>query len=124
MTTIEFADAGSFGLQEKRVAEQPIEVWIVEHDSDYRDRLHELVDQAPTMRCGLVERATEPVIAALESGRLPDVVLMGLGSPGADGLAGIRRVRGLAPSCHVVVLTGLDDERAFAAICAGASSYL
>jgi signal transduction histidine kinase len=52
-------------------------------------------------------------------------VLMDLGLPDADGLAGMRRLLELAPTVPVVVLTGRDDDEVgLDAVKEGAQDYL
>jgi signal transduction histidine kinase len=54
-----------------------------------------------------------------------DVVLLDLGLPDAQGLAGIRRARVAAPDTPLVVLTGMDDEALAAqSLQEGAQDYL
>ena len=54
-----------------------------------------------------------------------DCVLLDLNLPDAQGLAGLRDLRALAPGLAVLVLTGLDDERrGVEAVAAGAQDYL
>jgi serine phosphatase RsbU (regulator of sigma subunit) len=54
-----------------------------------------------------------------------DCALLDLNLPDADGLAGLRRLRELAPDLAVLVLTGLDDERrGVEAVASGAQDYL
>lgn len=56
---------------------------------------------------------------------LPDIVLLDLLMPGIDGAQAIRRIREVSPRSQIAVLTSVDDdELAFAAIEAGAHSYL
>ena len=55
----------------------------------------------------------------------PDVILLDIGLPGMNGIQGIPRIKALAPSTHIIILTVFDDqEKVFNAICAGASGYL
>jgi two-component system, NarL family, response regulator DesR len=55
----------------------------------------------------------------------PDVVLLDIGLPGADGLSAAAELAGLLPDCKVVVLTALEtpDNRRRAAA-AGVSGFL
>ena len=55
----------------------------------------------------------------------PDVFLLDLSLPDADGLDAVRTLRHLAPSIPVVVLSGLPDEQvALEALQCGAEDYL
>lgn len=61
----------------------------------------------------------------LVSRGLADLVLLDLSSPCSTGVAGVRRLRAVAPEVPVVVLSGLDDRRdALAAMQSGAQDYL
>jgi signal transduction histidine kinase len=54
-----------------------------------------------------------------------NIILLDLGLPDAEGLDGVRKVHGAAPSTPLVVLTGLDDESlATQALQEGAQDYL
>jgi serine phosphatase RsbU (regulator of sigma subunit) len=54
-----------------------------------------------------------------------DCALLDLNLPDAEGLEGLLRLRALAPSLAVLVLTGFDDERrGIEAVSAGAQDYL
>ena len=55
----------------------------------------------------------------------PDVVLLDIMMPGADGLAVLKQLRTIHPDCQVIMLTGLNTARtAFAAKGTGAFDYV
>jgi DNA-binding NarL/FixJ family response regulator len=55
----------------------------------------------------------------------PDVILLDIGLPGMDGIAGTRILRERYPEVPILALTVYDDDdNVFNAICAGASGYL
>jgi diguanylate cyclase (GGDEF)-like protein len=63
-------------------------------------------------------------VSALEADSY-DLVLLDLGLPDSFGLGTLRRVLSICPSTPVVVLTGLDDEKAgIDAVQAGAQDYV
>jgi DNA-binding NarL/FixJ family response regulator len=100
-------------------------VWVVEDSEVLRESLRLVLDAEPGLACPLAVESCEEALAALAEDPPPDLVLMDIGLPGIDGIEGTRRIRSLSPATAVVILTVHDDdERVFAAICAGASGYL
>ncbi|MFC4314082.1 response regulator [Steroidobacter flavus] len=55
----------------------------------------------------------------------PDIVLLDLLMPGIGGVAATRGIKAASPESHIMILTSSnEDEHAFAAIEAGAQSFL
>ena len=55
----------------------------------------------------------------------PDVVIMDIDMPNMTGIEGVRLVKQAKPNTEVIMNTVFeDDDRLFAAFCAGASGYL
>ncbi len=55
----------------------------------------------------------------------PDLVLLDIMMPGADGLAVLKQIKSIHPECQVIMLTGLNTARtAFAAKGTGAFDYV
>lgn len=107
------------------MSQNSISVWLVEDQDLYRRTLAELIDSAPDLGCGLAAGSCEQLLESLEARDPPQIVLMDLGLPGMDGVEGIAHIRRLSPTTRVIVLTvHEEDEKVFAAICAGASGYL
>jgi NarL family two-component system response regulator LiaR len=86
------------------------------------------------LRFMLEQRSDIQVVGECEDGAqavelvaelLPNVALLDLLMPTMDGIAAAREIKRLAPSTQIIVLTSYyDDEQIFAAIKAGALSYL
>jgi DNA-binding NarL/FixJ family response regulator len=97
-----------------------------------------LVDDQQLVRAGLrmlcestsdievVGEATNGAEAMrLAASELPDVILMDLRMPGADGITATERILRARPAIRVVVLTTFDDdEHLYPALSAGACGFL
>lgn len=103
----------------------PLSIWLIEDNALYRRTIAALLDEQSGIRCTLASGSCEEATVALESGGQPDIVLLDIGLPGLDGIAGIPLILESAPDCRIVMLTSHEeDDEVFRAICAGASGYL
>lgn len=101
-----------------------IPVAVIEDGAEFRDCLRILLDGTPGFRCAGAFESMEDVFARGWP-IVPRVALVDIGLPGMSGIDGIRVLRARHPDVSPVVLTIFgDDERIFAALCAGACGYL
>lgn len=102
----------------------PIKVAIIEDLREVREGLAMLINGTSGFSCVGSFRSMETAIANLANVR-PDMILTDIGLPGMDGIAGIAILREQFPGLPCLALTVYDDdERIFAALCAGAIGYL
>jgi len=101
-----------------------IKVALVEDRREIREGLAMLINGTEGFRCQGSYRSMEEALEKI--GReLPDVVLNDIGSPGMNGIEGIKVLKERYPNLLILMLTVYDDdERIFDAMCAGASGYL
>jgi DNA-binding NarL/FixJ family response regulator len=106
------------------------DVWIVEDDADYRDRIASVLSETGSFRCTAALPDTEALNGLLSGGGLweePNVVLMDYRFNGSElsGIDGLREVKRVLSDVPVVMLTSFDEEDLiYEALCAGASGYL
>ncbi len=106
-------------------SEDDLTVWLVEDNDRFRSSIHDLINETDGLTCALPAQSCEEALLHLDTDAAPDVLLMDIGLPGISGIEGIRKVKSIAPSIRVIMLTVFDDnEKIFQAICAGASGYL
>jgi DNA-binding NarL/FixJ family response regulator len=99
-------------------------VVIANHQPIVRHGLRALLADAPDVD---VIAETEDGASAVRLARQlrPDVIVIDVLMPEMDGITATRMIRAEAPSTHVVVMTGVDDDiPAIEALRAGASAYL
>lgn len=102
----------------------PIPVGIVEDQRVIRDGLAALVDGTEGFRCSGTWRSVEEALPLLARAA-PQVLLLDIGLPGVSGIEGIPALKQACPGVLILILTVFDDDdRIFAALCAGAVGYL
>jgi NarL family two-component system response regulator LiaR len=101
-----------------------ISVIIVDDHAIVRQGLRTYLELQPDIEVvGEASNGAEAIALTRET--LPDIVLMDLVMPQADGVEATRAITGLSPSTRVIVLTSFsEDEKVFASIKAGAQGYL
>ena len=101
-----------------------IRVLIVDDHEVVRQGLRYMLEQRPDFEV-VGEGSDGEEAIALVTDLLPDVVLLDLLMPRADGITVVREIKRLAPTTQIVILTSYyEDEQIFNAIKAGALSYL
>jgi DNA-binding NarL/FixJ family response regulator len=101
-----------------------IMVAIIEDQRKFREYLTALINGSPGFRCSGSFRSMEEALERISKDR-HDVVLVDIGLPGMDGIAGIRILKEKFPELILLMHTVYDgDERIFDALCAGANGYL
>ncbi|HWI56749.1 MAG TPA: response regulator transcription factor [Bacillota bacterium] len=102
----------------------PITVSIVEDNEQLRSTLARVLNRAEGFRCISHYGDAESALEGLPKDR-PEVVLMDINLPGINGVECVRRLKPLAPTTQVVMLTVYEDtENIFNALAAGAAGYL
>jgi DNA-binding NarL/FixJ family response regulator len=101
-----------------------IRVVVFEDNTDFADGLKEILSASSDMSLlAVFNNARDAARKALPL--QPDVILMDIDMPQANGLEGLRTIRSVNEDVSVLMLTVFDDnENVFQAICDGATGYV
>lgn len=104
--------------------EKEIRVLIFEDNQHYRDGMVAVIDVThPFKVVGAFSDCTK-LIQRIEQTK-PSIVLMDIGMPGLSGIEAVILIRKQFPEIPILMQTVFEDEdKIFAAVCAGASGYL
>lgn len=104
---------------------EPITLAIIEDFSDMRNGLVEYLSMMDEYTAIESYRTMEEMLARLQDGFKPDVVLSDIGLPGIDGVTGIKLINAIVPETDIIMLTVfMDGDKIFNALCAGATGYI
>ena len=97
---------------------------IFDDNAKRREGLQMLIDAMDTMECVGAFNDCRDVVAMVEACK-PDVVLMDIDMPYVNGIEGVQRIKEVHPEIKILMQTVFeDDDKIFAAICAGANGYI
>ena len=101
-------------------------VWLIEDHEDCRRMVVRAINAMDGMHCPRAFATCEEALEALaKETNPPPVILTDVALPGMNGIAGVKKIKAIAPNTSVIILTVYDDhDKIFDAICAGASGYL
>ncbi len=106
---------------------KPITLAIVEDDPIIRESLRTFLGGDPQFDLLYTAVSMEDFLQALEIDPriVPSVIMLDIQLPGQTGIEGIPAIKKLRPGVDIIMLTTFEEsEKIFAALCAGACSYL
>ena len=101
-----------------------IRVAIFEDNKALRNSLQQLIDSAGDLLCTGSFADAGQVVRSIQLSK-PDVVMMDINMPGLSGIEAVQVIREKFPHVQILMQTVFEDnDKIFAAICAGASGYI
>ncbi|MEJ7644987.1 MAG: response regulator transcription factor [Chryseolinea sp.] len=101
-----------------------IKVALFEDNKKLRESLEQLINNANGMICTGAFSDANRLIQNMQQAN-PEVVMMDINMPGVSGIEAVRVIKERFPNVHILMQTVFDDnDKIFAAICAGASGYM
>lgn len=101
-----------------------IKVAIFEDNKKLRESLEQLVNSSGDMVCTGTFETADKLIHRIQQAE-PNVVMMDINMPGISGIEAVKMIKEKFPHIHILMQTVFDDnDKIFAAICAGASGYM
>jgi len=101
-----------------------IRIAIVEDNTALREIVSDWITQTKEMCLVAAHKNAEDAMRDLPAQK-PDVVLVDINLPGADGIACVKKLKPLLPATQFLMVTVYEDaQRIFSALAAGASGYL
>jgi len=106
---------------------EPIQLALIEDNPVVRESLNMFFSADPMFVMHRPAASVEAFLRQLAETHLPepDILLLDIQLPGISGIAGIPSIRERLPQVDIVILTTFEDsDQIFAALCAGACSYI
>ncbi len=106
---------------------KPISLAIVEDDPIVRESLRTFLASDPQFHLLYAANSIENLLEILahDPRIIPSIILLDIQLPGLSGIEGIPAIKKLRPEIDIIMLTTFEEgEKIFAALCAGACSYL
>lgn len=101
-----------------------IKVAIFEDNKPLRESLQQLINNAEGMACTGAFPDANKLVRNMQLSN-PDVVMMDINMPGLSGIEAVQVIKEKFPQVHILMETVFEDnDKIFAAICAGAAGYL